>query len=143
MIIGIRASRKYNLAPHNAGTTMHFWEPAGMRTFLVTTLFLTISNSFMTLAWYGHLKFKATPLWLAILASWGIAFFEYCFQVPGNRLGSEGGLSYSQLKILQEAITLIVFSVIASTLLGQKITWNYYVGFALVMLAVFVVYHKW
>jgi len=110
---------------------------------ITAAIFLTISNLFMTVAWYGHLRVKSAPMWAVILISWGIAFFEYCFQVPGNRIGYQGGVSASQLKIMQEAITLVVFAVFASTVLGEKITWNYYVGFALVMLAVFFVYHKW
>ena len=71
-------------------------------------ILLTISNIFMTFAWYGHLKFKSTALWVVILASWGIAFFEYCFQVPANRIGHEF-YSAAQLKIMQEAITIIIF----------------------------------
>jgi uncharacterized protein (DUF486 family) len=110
---------------------------------LTTLILLTISNLFMTVAWYGHLKIKSAPMWIIILASWGIAFFEYCFQVPANRIGYENKIDASQLKIMQEAITLVVFAVFASTVLGEKITWNYYVGFALVMLAVFFVFHKW
>jgi uncharacterized protein (DUF486 family) len=110
---------------------------------LWTFVLLTISNIFMTFAWYGHLKIKNEAMWKLILLSWGIAFFEYCFQVPANRIGFDGGLTASQLKIMQEAITLVVFAIFASTVLGEKITWNYYVGFALVMLAVFFVYHKW
>lgn len=76
--------------------------------YLLPPLLLGVSNLFMTFAWYGHLKHKQTALWIAILASWGIAFFEYCFQVPANRLGHEV-YSASQLKVMQEAITLIVF----------------------------------
>ena len=110
---------------------------------LLAAIFLTISNLFMTFAWYGHLKVKNEAMWKIVLVSWGIAFFEYCFQVPANRVGYEGGLSASQLKIMQEAITLIVFTIFASTYLGEKILWNHYVGFGLVMLAVFFVYYKW
>ena len=73
---------------------------------------LTISNVFMNLAWYGHLKFKGSPLWLAIIASWGLAFLEYCFMVPANRIGS-GVMSVTQMKIVQECITLAVFTVVA------------------------------
>ncbi|HVS71188.1 MAG TPA: DMT family protein [Phycisphaerae bacterium] len=111
-----------------------------LKTFLITAGLLVISNTFMTIAWYGHLKFEKIALWIVVLASWGIAFFEYCFQVPANRLGNEGGLSAAQLKILQEAITLIVFSVFSITYLGEPFKWQYGVGFALVMAAVFVVY---
>src|SRR3712207_3335574 len=77
---------------------------------MLTVLLLTLSNIFMTFAWYGHLKFKSSPLWVAILASWGIAFIEYCFQVPANRYG-HGQFSAAQLKIIQEVITLVVFAV--------------------------------
>jgi uncharacterized protein len=106
------------------------------KTALITAGLLTISNSFMTVAWYGHLKFEKAPLWIVVLVSWGIAFGEYWFQVPANRLGNEGGLTAGQLKIMQEAITLVVFCVFASTYLGEKMTWNYYVAFVLVLLAV-------
>ena len=89
-----------------------------------TILLLVASNTFMTFAWYGHLKFKSAPLWQAILASWGIAFFEYCLMVPANRLGSEGSMSGYQLKILQEAITIGVFLVFAYLYLGEAPTWR-------------------
>ena len=97
---------------------------------------LLMSNVWMTVAWYGHLKFKNVAIWKVILVSWLIAGLEYCFQVPANRLGSNEGWSASQLKITQEAITLVVFCVFATTYLGEKITWNYYVAFGLIMLAV-------
>ena len=106
------------------------------KTVLITVGLLTISNSFMTVAWYGHLKFEKSPLWIVVLVSWGIAFGEYWFQVPANRLGNQGGLSAGQLKIMQEAITLVVFCIFASTYLGEKFTWNYYVAFVLVLAAV-------
>ncbi len=77
---------------------------------ILPIILLTISNIFMTFAWYGHLKFKNTALWLIILVSWGIAFFEYCFQVPANRIGHTV-YSAAQLKTIQEVITLIVFSI--------------------------------
>jgi uncharacterized protein len=86
---------------------------------------LILSNVFMTFAWYGHLKhFSDRPLWIAIFASWGIAFFEYCLQVPANRLGSSH-FSLPQLKILQEVITLIVFVAFAHWYMGVRLTWNY------------------
>jgi uncharacterized protein (DUF486 family) len=107
---------------------------------LVPALLLIISNTFMTAAWYGHLKFENKPLWLVIVAAWGIAFFEYCFQVPANRLGHEQGLSAGQLKIMQEVITLVVFAVFARLYLGEKLTWNYYVAFGFVCAAVFMVF---
>jgi uncharacterized protein (DUF486 family) len=96
---------------------------------------LTCSNIFMTFAWYGHLKFKDKPLALVILASWGIAFFEYCFQVPANRWGSSV-YSVSQLKIIQEVITLSVFMVFAFSYLGEKIRWNYVASFVCILAAV-------
>lgn len=108
-----------------------------------TVVLLTISNVFMTFAWYGHLNFKKSPLWIVILASWGIAFFEYCFQVPANRIGSLEGLPAAKLKIIQEAITLIVFCAFSVAYLREAIKWNYLVGFALVLAAVFFVYHEW
>ncbi len=111
-----------------------------MKAYIVPALLLLISNTFMTTAWYGHLKFEKTALWIVILASWGIAFFEYCFQVPANRIGNMHGLSAGQLKIMQEVITLLVFVVFARLYLGEKLTWNYYVAFGLVFAAVFFVF---
>ena len=105
---------------------------------------LTISNVFMTFAWYWHLsnkQLKTAPLWIVILASWGIAFFEYCFQVPGNRLGYRAGLSASHLKIMQEAITLAVFCLFVRFVMKEPLTWNIYVGFAFVLVGVFFVFH--
>ena len=112
-----------------------------MRQFYPVIL-LTISNIFMTCAWYGHLKFKSTALWVVILASWGIAFFEYCFQVPANRIGHEF-FSAAQLKIMQEAITIIIFCFFSVLYLKEDLKWNYLVGFALILLAVFFVFKKW
>ena len=102
----------------------------------VTVVLLVCSNIFMTLAWYGHLKYSRAPLILAILASWGIAFFEYCFQVPGNRV-SFGTLTLTQLKILQEVITLVVFTVFAYFVFGQGLKWNYAVAYLLIVGAVY------
>jgi uncharacterized protein len=107
-----------------------------------TIVLLTISNIFMTFAWYGHLKYRSEALWKMILASWGIAFFEYCFQVPANRIGSYE-LNTAQLKTIQEVITLVVFAVFSVAYLGEKLKWNYGVGAALLALAVFFVFHKW
>jgi uncharacterized protein len=98
-------------------------------------LLLTISNTFMNIAWYGHLKFKDSALWLAIAASWGLALFEYIFQVPANRIGSET-MSVSQLKILQECITLVVFSVFAYFAFGETLKWNNLVSYAFLLGAV-------
>jgi uncharacterized protein len=89
-----------------------------------TILLLIGSNFFMTCAWYGHLKYRAAPLWIVILASWGIAFFEYCLQVPANRIGY-GEFTAGQLKIIQEIITLVVFAVFATFYLGDPISWRY------------------
>lgn len=96
----------------------------------------------MTFAWYGHLKHKSTALWIVILVSWGIAFFEYCFQVPANRIG-HSVYDAAQLKTMQEVITLIVFSIFSVTYLREGLKWNYIVGFLLVILAVFFVFKKW
>ncbi len=112
-----------------------------LKTFLVPIVLLIISNTFMTAAWYGHLKYENKPLWIVILVSWGIAFFEYCFQVPANRIGNMGGLSAAQLKIIQEVITLAVFVVFARIYLGEKLTWNYYVAFLMILGAVFFVFY--
>ncbi len=106
-----------------------------------TILLLFASNIFMTLAWYGHLKFKFLEgkalIWV-ILVSWGIAFFEYCLMVPANRAGYfSGTFTGYQLKVIQEAITLIVFAVFAWIVLKEKLTWNYAVSFGLIMLAVY------
>jgi len=111
-----------------------------MKTYLLPILLLTISNTFMTFAWYGHLKFEKTAMWIVVLASWGIAFFEYCFQVPANRIGNEAGLSGGQLKVMQEVITLVVFVVFARLYLGEKLSWNYYVAFGFILCAVFMVF---
>lgn len=105
-------------------------------------LLLTISNIFMTFAWYGHLKFKSAPILLVILVSWGIAFFEYCFQVPANRIGHEF-FSAAQLKTMQEVITLVVFSVFSVLYLKEEFRWNYLVGFLFIILAVFFIFKKW
>jgi uncharacterized protein (DUF486 family) len=109
---------------------------------MTTIILLTISNIFMTFAWYGHLKYRHTPLFKVIVISWLIAFFEYCFQVPANRIGSYE-FSVAQLKTIQEVITLTVFSVFSVLYLGQPIRWNYVVGFAMMVLAVAVIFKKW
>ena len=110
---------------------------------MATVALLVISNTFMTFAWYGHLKYRSAPIVAAIVGSWLIAFGEYCFQVPANRIGHNEGYSASQLKIMQEVITLAVFCVFAAAYLGEKIRWNHYVGFSLVLAAVFFVYYEW
>ena len=95
-----------------------------MSPMLTTPLLLLGSNVVMTFAWYGHLKHPTWPLWLAVVASWGLAFFEYCLAVPANRYGY-GTFTGQQLKIMQEVITLAVFAVFSVTFLGEAIRWNY------------------
>ena len=102
---------------------------------MLTILLLIASNLFMTVAWYGHLRFRGQPLWIVILASWGIAFFEYCLQVPANRMGY-GQFTAYQLKILQECITLVVFVGFAATYLGESVRWNHVAAFACLVAAV-------
>ncbi len=104
---------------------------------LLTIVLLIISNTFMTFAWYGHLKYTSKPLWIVVLVSWGLAFFEYCFQVPANRWGFEHGLDPAKLKILAEAIALLVFIVFARFYFGDALKWNYIVSFTLIFGAVF------
>ena len=110
--------------------------------YAVPIVLLTLSNVFMMFAWYGHLKFKSAPLWIVIEASWAIAFFEYCLQVPANRIGHEY-FSAAQLKTMQEAITLVVFCAFSVLYLKEELRWNYIVGFAFMVLAVFFVFKKW
>jgi hypothetical protein len=110
---------------------------------MTTVVLLTISNVFMTIAWYGHLKHKDRSLVLVILVSWLIAFAEYCFQVPANRIGHNAGFSGAELKTIQEVITLIVFCVFSILYLREPLRWNYIVGFGLVIAAVFFVFKKW
>jgi uncharacterized protein len=105
-------------------------------------VFLTISNVFMTFAWYGHLKYKSAPLFLTIVVSWGIAFFEYCFQVPANRIGHNCNYSAAQLKTIQEIITLVVFSVFSILYLGEHLKWNHAVGFVLLVAAAAFLFRK-
>ncbi len=107
-----------------------------------TITLLTISNIFMTFAWYGHLKFKGSPLWKVIIISWLIAFVEYCFQVPANRVG-HGSFSAAQLKVIQEVITLVVFAVFSIFYLHEGIRWNYIIAFTLIVAASFFMFHKW
>src|SRR5262245_30962938 len=100
-----------------------------------TVLLLIASNLFMTIAWYGHLKYKSSALWKVVLVSWGIAFFEYCLQVPANRWG-HGRFSATQLKIMQEVITLLVFSGFCFFYLHETLRWNHWVAFLLIVAAV-------
>ena len=109
---------------------------------LTPVVLLTISNIFMTFAWYGHLKHKNAALWIVILTSWMIAFFEYCFQVPANRIGHQY-YEAAQLKTMQEVITLVVFCFFSVFYLKEGLKWNYIVGFAFIILSVFLVFKKW
>jgi hypothetical protein len=109
---------------------------------LLPIILLCISNLFMTLAWYGHLKFKDWPLWSVILISWAIAFVEYCFAVPANRYG-HAVYSAAELKTIQEVITLIVFAGFSVLYLGEALRWNHIVGFACIAAGAFFVFHKW
>ena len=108
---------------------------------LIPVFLLICSNVFMTFAWYGHLKFKSTALWTVVLVSWGIAFFEYCLQVPANRIGHEY-YSAAQLKGLQEIITLAVFAVFSIFYLGENLRWNHIAGFALLVVAGALIFKK-
>jgi uncharacterized protein (DUF486 family) len=120
---------------------------------LRTILFLVISNTFMTFAWYGHLKFKDFSwgknlgIFVIILISWGLAFFEYLFQVPANEggfVGNGGPFNLVQLKTIQEAITLIIFTCFTLIFFKtEQLRWNHLVGFGLIVLAVFVIFKKW
>jgi uncharacterized protein len=104
-----------------------------------TIVLLTVSNIFMTFAWYGHLKYRDVPLYKVVLVSWLIAFFEYCFQVPANRIGSYE-FSVAQLKMIQEVITLVVFSAFSLMYLKQPIRWNHVAGLALIVGAVGLIF---
>lgn len=113
-----------------------------MSRYLIPVVFLIISNVFMTFAWYWHLKFRNNPLFTVILISWGLAFFEYCFQVPANRFGYDV-FNATQLKTIQEVITLIIFMIFSVLYLKEQFRWNYLVGFAFIVLAVFFIFKKW
>lgn len=103
---------------------------------------LLCSNIFMTIAWYGHLKFPTVGLWQVVLISWGIAFFEYCLQVPANRYGYQI-FSAAELKTIQEILSLSVFMVFSVVYLGEPLKWNYVVGFGLIVLAAFIIFKEW
>ena len=109
---------------------------------MTTIVLLTISNIFMTFAWYGHLKYRSTPLPKVIFISWLIASAEYGFQVPANRIGSYE-FSTTQPKTIQEVETLTVFSVFSVLYLKEQLGWNYLVGFAMMVGAFFVIFEKW
>jgi len=109
--------------------------------YLTPIVLLIISNIFMTFAWYGHLKHRSLPLLIVILVSWGIAFFEYCFQVPANRMGYSV-YNAAQLKTIQEVITLTVFAFFSVLYLKEEFKWNYLIGFIFIILAVFFIFKK-
>lgn len=115
---------------------------AQLSTPLITIGLLLCSNIFMTFAWYGHLKFPAAALWQVIIISWLIAFFEYCLQVPANRIGYSY-FNAAELKTIQEVISLSVFMVFSVLYLGEELKWNYVLGFAMIAAAAFVIFHKW
>lgn len=114
-----------------------------MTRFALPVLLLIASNIFMTFAWYGHLRHKQSALWLAILISWLIAFFEYCLQVPANRIGHNSGFSGAQLKTIQEVITLAVFCVFSVYYLKEAISWNMIIGFALIIIGATFIFEPW
>jgi uncharacterized protein len=114
----------------------------GQQRAMSTILLLLVSNIFMTFAWYGHLRHRTLPLVTVILVSWGIAFFEYCFQVPANRYGY-GRFNAAELKTIQEVISLVVFAFFSVLYLKEDLRWNHAVGFALIVCAVFVIFHEW
>jgi uncharacterized protein (DUF486 family) len=103
---------------------------------------LLVSNVFMTFAWYGQLKFPDRPLWIVVLVSWSIAFVEYCFAVPANRIGYTM-YSAAQLKTMQEIITLLVFAVFSVTYLGEAIRWNHVAAFGCLVFAGYFAFNKW
>ena len=110
--------------------------------YIAPILLLCCSNVFMTFAWYGQLRFPTAPLLWVIPISWGIAFLEYCFAVPANRIGHQV-YSAAQLKTMQEIITLIVFGVFSVTFLGDAIRWNHFAAFACLVAAAFFSFNKW
>jgi hypothetical protein len=107
---------------------------------LVPILLLIGSNLFMTTAWYGHLKFPTAPMWAAVMASWGIALVEYWLAVPANRIGF-GTYSASELKAIQEVVSIVVFVGFAVLVLGEKLTWNHAVGFGLIGVGAFFIFN--
>lgn len=109
---------------------------------MLTIILLLASNIFMTVAWYGHLKHTDVPLWKVVLFSWGIAFFEYCLQVPANRLGY-GRFSAIELKTIQEVLSLLTFCFFSVFYLKEKLQWNHLLGFVLIVAAVYVIFKKW
>jgi uncharacterized protein len=116
--------------------------PATLSAYLTPVLMLAASNLFMTIAWYGHLRFKAAPLWGVILVSWLIAFVEYCLAVPANRWGNEV-FSTAELKTIQEVVTLLIFAAFSVLYLKEPLGWNHAIGFALIAGGAFFVFQKW
>ena len=110
---------------------------------MLTIALLIASNVFMTFAWYGHLKYRQASMLMAIAVSWGIAFFEYCLQVPANRLGQQAGFATAELKTLQELITLAVFCVFSVVYLNEPLRWNVVVGFAFIAAGALFVFKPW
>ena len=125
----------------NLGENLHGSRRIAQRSDVRTILLLTVSNIFMTFAWYGHLRFREAPIWTVIIVSWLIAFLEYCFQVPANRYGSYQ-FSPAQLKTIQEVITLVVFSVFSVTYLREEFRWNYAIAFVFLVAAVFFMFKR-
>ena len=113
--------------------------PANALAYVTPVAMLVASNVFMTFAWYGHLKFGSKPLWIVVIVSWAIAFFEYCLAVPANRMGHHV-YSAAELKTIQEVVTLLVFAVFSITFLGEKLTMNHAVGFALIFGGAWVIF---
>ncbi len=126
-------------ALHNLVLTQGKPMPVSWNAYLMPIILLIGSNIFMTFAWYGHLKYKASPIWIVIAVSWGIAFFEYCLQVPANRMGSNV-YSAPQLKGMQEIITLVVFAGFSIWYLGDEIKWNHVAGFVLIVAAAVLIF---
>jgi hypothetical protein len=110
--------------------------------YIAPILLLSVSNVFMTFAWYGQLKYPQVSIWVLIPACWGIAFFEYCFAVPANHIGHTV-YSAAQLKTMQEVITLSVFAVFSTTYLGEALKWNHAVAFLFLCGAAYFAFHKW
>jgi len=128
-----KAPRRLN--PASACNFQETWMPA----YILPIVLLSFSNLFMTLAWYGHLKFKAAPLLLVIFVSWGIAFFEYCLAVPANRWG-HSVYSAAELKTIQEVITLVVFAGFSVWVLKEPLGWNHAIGFGLIALGAWFIF---
>lgn len=119
-----------------------FMPPQFLPPYVTPIALLVISNVFMTFAWYGHLRYKTAPLAIVIVASWGIAFIEYCFAVPANRWGSDV-YSAAQLKTIQEVVTLLVFAGFSALYLKEPLQWNHAVGFCFIAAGAYFIFHKW